>query len=417
MDYFEYRDDQLHVEGIRVADIAAKYSTPCYIYSQTTLERHWYAFDTAFGEHPHLICYAVKANSNLAILKLFARLGSGFDVVSQGELERVLVAGGEPQKIVFSGVGKTAEEMKRALEVGIYCFNIESSAELYALSDVAASLSMKAPISLRINPNVDAKTHPYIATGLHENKFGIPIQEAKQFYKKADQLSNIEIIGVDCHIGSQLTELAPFLEAMDHLLELIDDLHEAEIEIKHLNLGGGLGVRYKVETPPHPSVYAKAISEKIKGSKLKIILEPGRAIAANAGILVTQVLYLKNNGAKHFAVVDAGMNDLLRPALYHAWHTILPVIKISNGKKQIYEIVGPICETSDSFGAGRELCLSSGDLLVIRSCGAYGFVMSSQYNARPRIPEIMIKDSKIHHIRRRETIPELYALESIPDDL
>lgn len=413
MDHFNYNGDQLFAEDVPLDNIAEQFGTPCYVYSRATLERHWHAFDKALGDHPHLICYAVKANSNIALLNLFARLGSGFDVVSIGELQRVIKAGGDPKKVVFSGVAKTHDEMREALEIGIHCFNVESESELFRLQDIAKSLNKKAPVSLRINPDVDAKTHPYIATGLKENKFGIDIQDAKRLYKEAKELSNINVIGVDCHIGSQLTELAPFLDALDHLLVLVDELEAEGIHIDHVDLGGGLGVRYKDETPPHPREHAAALVEKLKDRDLTIILEPGRAIAANAGVLLTKVEYLKSNQDKHFAIVDAAMNDLLRPALYQAWQDIIPVDKSSNKAAVEYDIVGPICETGDFLGKARSLSIDVGDLLVVRTAGAYGFCMSSNYNSRPRAAEVMVDGDKAHLIRKRETLEDLYAHEQL----
>lgn len=415
VDYFSYKNGEYYAEDVAVADIIKQWGSPCYIYSRATLERHWHAFDKALGEHPHKICYSVKANPNLAILNLFARLGSGFDIVSVGELERVLAAGGEPKKVVFSGVGKRADEMRRALTLNIYCFNVESEAELLLLNEVAKDLDKIAPISLRINPDVDAMTHPYISTGLKENKFGIPIAESVALFKKAAELPNIAVKGVDCHIGSQLTELDPFLKALEELVKLITQLSALNITIEHLDLGGGLGVRYKDETPPEPAEHAASLIkllEKIEPSKLEIILEPGRAITANAGILVTEVQYLKHNVDKNFAIVDAAMNDLLRPSLYQAWQDILPV-KPRQDKTKIYDVVGPICETADFLGKERELAIQAGDLLAVRSAGAYGFSMSSNYNSRLRPAEIMVDGSNVHLIRRRETMEELYESESI----
>lgn len=358
------------------------------------------------------MCFAVKANSNLAVLNVLAKLGSGFDIVSGGELERVLAAGGDANKIVFSGVGKTATEMRHALEVGIRCFNVESEAELILLNSVAGEMDVIAPISIRVNPDVDAKTHPYISTGLKENKFGIDINLATEVYGRASNLPNLKIEGVDCHIGSQLTEIRPFIDALDRVLALIDQLAGMDIHIHHLDLGGGLGIQYRDETPPLPEEYAKALSEKLEGRNLQILIEPGRAIAGNAGILVTQVEFLKNNDEKHFAIVDAAMNDLMRPALYSAWQDIIPVTK-REGRSQRYDIVGPICETGDFIGKDRELILEAGDLLAVRSSGAYGFTMSSNYNSRPRVAEIMVDGDKVHVVRKRETIASLYENENI----
>jgi diaminopimelate decarboxylase len=412
LDHFIYQDQNLFAESCSVAEIAQQHGTPVYIYSRATLERHWRAFDDAVGTHPHLICYAVKANSNLAVLNVLARLGSGFDIVSGGELARVIEAGGDPKKVVFSGVGKTVEEMQQALELGIYCFNVESSAELEQLNLVAQSLNTKAPVSLRINPDVDAGTHPYISTGLKENKFGIAMEEAEQVFVRAAALSHIDVKGVDCHIGSQLTELKPFLDAMDRLLGLVDRLTALGIELSHLDVGGGLGVPYDNETPPAPQVYAAALVERLGERKLTLIFEPGRAIAANAGIFVTQVLYLKENSNKRFAIVDGAMNDLLRPALYSAWQKIIPVQQ-SDAATQAFDIVGPVCETGDFLGKDRQLAVVAGDLLAIRSCGAYGFAMSSNYNSRPRVAEIMVDGSQAFVVREREKRQQLWQGEQL----
>ena len=412
MDYFNYQDNRLFAEDVAVEDIAKEHGSPCYVYSRATFERHWRAFDEALSAHDHLVCFAVKANSNLAVLNILAKIGSGFDIVSGGELERVLAAGGDANKIVFSGVGKTATEMRRALDVGIRCFNIESEAELILLNDVAGDMGVKAPVSIRVNPNVDAKTHPYISTGLKENKFGIDISLAPEVYERASKMANLKIEGVDCHIGSQLTETRPFMDALDLVLNLIDLLSDMGIAIHHLDLGGGLGIQYRDETPPLPAEYAKALSAKLKGRDLQILIEPGRAIAGNAGILVTQVEFMKSNDEKHFAIVDAAMNDLMRPALYSAWQDIIPVNN-KNGDSQRYDIVGPICETGDFLGKDRELSIEAGDLLAVRSSGAYGFTMSSNYNSRPRVAEIMVDGDKVHVVRERETIESLYANEHI----
>jgi len=408
MDHFNYQNGVLYAEDVCTADIANQFGTPCYVYSRATLERHWHVFDKALGKHPHLICYAVKANSNLAVLNLLARLGSGFDIVSVGELERVLKAGGDPKKIVFSGVGKQAHEIKRALEVGVYCFNVDSEAELELINQLANELKLQAPISFRINPDVDPKTHPYISTGLKENKFGINVDLALSLYLKASQMENINIVGANCHIGSQLTELSPFMDALDSMLVLIDHLKENGITISHLNLGGGLGVKYFDETPPLPAEYANAIAEKLQGNPIKIILEPGRAIAANAGILLTRVLSLKNN----FAIIDAAMNDLLRPALYQANHKVTPT-KQNKPSNKSYDLVGPICETADCFGTINGFELNQNDLLAIRTAGAYAFTMSSNYNSRPRAMEVMVDKDQTFIIRKRETIEELFEHENI----
>ena len=412
MDYFNYRDDRLFAEDVAIDDIIKEHGSPCYIYSRATFENHWRAFDEALSEHDHLVCFAVKANSNLAVLNVLAKIGSGFDIVSGGELERVLAAGGDASKIVFSGVGKTATEMRRALGVGIRCFNVESEAELILLNDVAAEMKVVAPVSIRVNPNVDAKTHPYISTGLKENKFGIDISLAPEIYARASKMSNLKIEGVDCHIGSQLTETRPFIDALNLVLALIEQLADMGINIHHLDIGGGLGIQYRDETPPAPAEYAKALAEKLEGRNLQILVEPGRAIAGNAGILVTQVEFLKSNDEKHFAIVDAAMNDLMRPALYSAWQDIIPVNK-KDGHSQRYDIVGPICETGDFLGKDRDLILAAGDLLAVRSSGAYGFTMSSNYNTRPRVAEIMVDGDKVHVVRERETIESLYANEKV----
>ena len=413
MDYFNYRDGQLFAEDVALADIAKAHGSPCYVYSRATLERHWRAFDEALSDLPHLVCFAVKANSNLGVLNVLARLGSGFDIVSVGELERVIAAGGDPKKVVFSGVGKQAHEMRRALEVDIHCFNVESIPELDRLNAVAGEMGKTARISLRVNPDVDAKTHPYISTGLKQNKFGIEINEALSIYKKAASLPHLEIVGVDCHIGSQLTELAPFLDALDRVLALVDKLAAEGIQLKHLDLGGGLGVRYNDETPPEPSTYVTALAEKLKDKPYEIILEPGRAIAANAGVLLTTVEFLKPGEAKNFAVIDAAMNDLIRPSLYQAWQNIIPVNENQAGDAGLYDLVGPICETGDFLGKDRQLTLQEGALLAVRSSGAYGFTMASNYNTRPRVAEVMVDGANVHVVRQRETIAELFANESI----
>ena len=413
MDFFTYRDGELYAEEVPVAAIAAAHGTPAYVYSRATLERHWHAFDAALGGHPHLICYAVKANSNLAVLNLLARLGSGFDIVSVGELERVLRAGGDPARIVFSGVGKREDELRRALEVGIRCFNVEVPGELDRLERLAAALGVRAPVSLRVNPDVDARTHPYIATGLKENKFGIAVTEALDLYRRIADSAHLEVTGIDCHIGSQLTQTAPFLDALDRVLDLAARLEAEGIGIRHLDLGGGLGIRYRDERPPLPAQYAAALLERLGGRDWEILLEPGRAIAGNAGILVTRVEYLKRTPAKWFAIVDAAMNDLLRPALYDAWQEIVPVRPRGEGPAREYDIVGPVCETGDFLGRGRCLALAEGDLLAVRSAGAYGFTMSSNYNSRPRPPEILVDGDRVHLVRRRETLDDLWRGEQV----
>ncbi|MGF1759014.1 diaminopimelate decarboxylase [Photobacterium sagamiensis] len=414
MDYFNYQPNgQLWAEDIALTELAERYGTPLYVYSRATLERHWKAFDQAVTTHPHLICYAVKANSNLGVLNVLARLGSGFDIVSQGELERVIAAGGDPAKVVFSGVGKTAVEMKRALELGIKCFNVESEPELARLNQVAAELDVVAPISLRINPDVDAKTHPYISTGLRDNKFGIVFERAIEVYRLAHSLPHLEVVGMDCHIGSQLTDIEPFIDATDRLLALIDTLKADGIEIAHLDVGGGLGVTYNEEQPPLPSEYATALLSRLSDhSDLELIFEPGRAIAANAGVLLTRVEYLKHTEYKNFAIVDAAMNDLIRPTLYQAWQDIVPVVP-RDGEPTEYDFVGPICETGDYIGKERLLNLEQGDLLAVRSAGAYGFVMSSNYNTRTRAAEIMVDGNTAHVVREREKLVELWQSEHL----
>lgn len=411
MDFFEYKNGTLHAEDVPVSVIAKTHGTPVYIYSRATFERHWHAFNDAVSQHKHLICYAVKANSNIGVLSVLAKLGSGFDIVSGGELHRVLAAGGDPAKVVFSGVGKTSDEIRFALEKGIKCFNVESIPELERINTVAKSLNVKAPISLRINPDVDAKTHPYISTGLKANKFGIAHEDAIATYKTAHAMSHLDIKGMDCHIGSQLTEIPPFVDALERLLGLIDQLAEQGIEIEHLDVGGGLGVRYNDENPPHPKEYAAAMAEKMVGREhLTLILEPGRAIAANAGILVTKVEFLKQGEEKNFAIVDAAMNDLIRPALYSAWQKIEAVVP-RQGEAHIYDVVGPVCETGDFLGKDRSLCIAPNDLLAVRSAGAYGFVMASNYNSRCRPPEIMVDGHNVQVVRERETLADLFKNE------
>ena len=414
MDFFQYKNNQLMAENLPVKQLAEQFGTPLYVYSRATLERHWHAFNNAFGEHPHLVCFAVKSNPNIAILNVMAKLGSGFDIVSQGELERVLAAGGDAAKVVFSGVAKSRQEIARALEVNIRCFNVESEAELLRINQIAGEMGKIAPISLRVNPDVDAHTHPYISTGLKENKFGVSVEQAREVYKLAATLPNIKIVGMDCHIGSQLTELQPFLDAVDRLIVLMEQLKQDGIHLKHLDLGGGLGVTYTDETPPHPTEYAKALWEKLSAfSELEIIVEPGRAITANAGILVTKVEYLKSNESRNFAIVDAGMNDMIRPALYQAYMNILEIDRTLARKEKIYDVVGPICETSDFLGKQRKLSIAEGDYLAQRSAGAYGASMSSNYNSRPRTAEVMVDGDQAYLIRRREALNELWQLESV----
>ena len=419
MDYFNYKEGRLWAEDVDLSANIDDWGTPCYVYSRATIERHWKAFDSALGEQPHLVCYAVKANSNLAVLNVLAKIGSGFDIVSMGELERVLRAGGSADKIVFSGVGKTADEMARALDVGIRCFNVESQAELELLEQVAADKGVQAPVSLRVNPDVDAKTHPYISTGLKDNKFGIAIDDVVPVYQHIADSDHLKVMGVDCHIGSQLTEVTPFVDALDRVLALVDRLAEIDIRLHHLDLGGGLGIRYQDENPPLPEEQMAAILERLAGRDFEILIEPGRAIVGNAGILLTHVLYLKHNEEKNFAVVDAAMNDLMRPALYQAWMAIEPVVtppSSAKTKTKVYDVVGPICETGDFLGKERELSIEQGDLLAVRSAGAYGFTMSSNYNSRPRVAEVMVDGEKFKVIRQRETIEQLFANESVLDD-
>jgi diaminopimelate decarboxylase len=409
--YFSYKNRELHAEGVPLARIAERFGTPCYVYSRAALTEAYRAFDAAFKNHDHLVCYAVKANSNLAILNLFARLGAGFDIVSGGELERVLAAGGDARKVVFSGVGKSEAEMRRALAAGILCFNVESESELLRLDRLAGELGKTAPVGLRVNPDVDAGTHPYIATGLKQNKFGVPHRDALALYRRARGLKHLKIEGIDCHIGSQLTELAPFTSAMQMVLELLDQLRAEGIAISHVDIGGGLGIRYRAEeNPPTADAYARALLACLGDRPQKILLEPGRALTGNAGLLLTRVEYLKHGEEKNFAVVDAAMNDLLRPALYDAWHDVLPAVA-SDGAAEIYEIVGPVCESGDFLAQERSLALHEGDLLAIMSAGAYGMSMSSNYNTRPRAAEIMVDGNDLHVVRERESIAELMARE------
>lgn len=411
MDHFTYRDGQLCAEDVPLAGIAEAYGTPAYVYSRATLERHYRAYDDALAGHPHLICYAVKANSNLAVLDVLARLGAGFDIVSAGELERVIRAGGDPRRVVFSGVGKQPWEMRKALEAGVRCFNVESDTELDRLNQVAGELGVVAPVSLRVNPDVDAGTHPYISTGLKENKFGIDIAEAPAVYARAASMPNLKVMGVDCHIGSQLTTVAPFLDAMDRVLDLIDQLAAQGIEIRHLDMGGGLGVTYQQEVPPAPADYVDMLLARLGDRKLELVLEPGRSIAANAGVLLTRVEFLKCTEHRNFAIIDAAMNDLIRPALYSAWQAIVPVQPRKDTEEKVWDLVGPVCETGDFLGKDRTLALSAGDLLAVRSAGAYGFVMSSNYNTRNRPPELMVDGDRVHVVRERETLDDQLRLE------
>ncbi|MBM1194039.1 diaminopimelate decarboxylase [Pseudomonas weihenstephanensis] len=412
MDAFNYRDGELFAEGVALTAIAERFGTPTYVYSRAHIEAQYNAFADALQGMPHLVCFAVKANSNLGVLNVLARVGAGFDIVSRGELERVLAVGGSADKIVFSGVGKTRDDMRRALEVGVHCFNVESTDELERLQIVAAEMGVRAPISLRVNPDVDAGTHPYISTGLKENKFGIAIADAEDVYIRAAQLPNLEVIGVDCHIGSQLTTLDPFIDALDRLLALIDRLSDCGIYLRHIDLGGGLGVRYRDEEPPLAGDYIKAVRERIEGRELALVFEPGRFIVANAGVLLTQVEYLKHTEHKDFAIVDAAMNDLIRPALYQAWMDVTAV-RPRDTATRAYDIVGPICETGDFLAKDRPLALAEGDLLAVHSAGAYGFVMSSNYNTRGRAAEILVDGDQAFEVRRRETVAELFAGESL----
>jgi diaminopimelate decarboxylase len=414
MDHFAYRDGTLCAEDLSLSGIAQQFGTPTYVYSRATLERHYRAFDEAFAGIPHQVCYAVKANSNLAVLNVLARLGAGFDIVSGGELERVLAAGGEPSRVVFSGLGKQEAEIARALSVGIACFNVESEAELERINAVAVRMGKTAPVSLRVNPNVDAQTHPYISTGLKENKFGIDIDAAVEVYLRASRLPGLRIVGIDCHIGSQLTSVSPFVDALKLVLAMVDTLAARGIVIEHLDIGGGLGVRYREETPPEPRAYAEALLPLLAGRQLKVYMEPGRAIAANAGVLLTTVEFLKPTAHKSFAIIDAAMNDLIRPSLYGAWMDIVPVTpRTDDTPERAYDVVGPVCETGDFLGKERALKIQAGDVLAVKSAGAYGFVMSSNYNTRGRAAEVMVDGDRAFVVRRRETVPELFAGESL----
>jgi diaminopimelate decarboxylase len=413
LDHFNYKDNSLYCEDVAIATLAETYGTPLYVYSRATLERHWHAFDSALAGRDHLVCYAVKANSNLAVLNVLARLGSGFDIVSGGELQRVLRAGGDPDKIVFSGVGKLPQEMEIALNCGIHCFNVESEQELELLNRIAGETQKIARVSFRVNPDVDAKTHPYISTGLKENKFGINFEDAEAVYLKAMELAHIDVIGIDCHIGSQLTELSPYIDALERLLYLIQILQQKGIEIKHLDLGGGLGIRYRDETPPLPSEWAGALKNQLDDFEGTILIEPGRAISGNAGILVSQVSYLKLSQDKNFAVIDAAMNDLIRPSLYNAWLEIIRVDRHSDEPTRNYDIVGAICETSDFLGKDRSMQIAQGDLLAIRSAGAYGFSMASNYNSRTRAAEVMVDGDAHYCVREREVFDDLIQGESL----
>ncbi|MGH8530665.1 MAG: diaminopimelate decarboxylase [Nevskiales bacterium] len=414
MESFVQQDGRLCAESVSLSRLAREYGTPLYVYSRAAIEANYQAFDAALAGLPHLICYSVKANSNLGVLNVLARKQAGFDIVSVGELERVLRAGGEPNKIVFSGVGKRVDEMARALDAGIRCFNVESESELARLNELAQQRGVRAPVSLRVNPDVDARTHPYIATGLKENKFGIDIAQAERVYRAAAQMPGIEVAGVDCHIGSQLTTLRPFVDALRRVLVLVDRLQSAGIALRHIDLGGGLGVRYMDETPPAPADYGRTLRTALVDRNLELLLEPGRAIVANAGVLVTRVEYLKLNPHKNFAVVDAGMNDLLRPALYGAWQAIEPVRPRDDEAARNYDVVGPVCETGDWLGKNRELAIREGDLLAIRGAGAYGFAQSSQYNTRPRAAEVMVEGDRYYLVREREKLEDLMRGEAVP---
>jgi len=413
MTAFHYQNGELFAEDVSLRDIAQHYGSPCYVYSRAYLEQRFTEYSDALQGQDHLVCYAVKANSNIAVLNVLARLGAGFDIVSVGELERVLAAGGQADRVVFSGVGKTAEEMRRALEVGIYCFNVESEAELERLNEVAGEFGGKAPVSIRVNPDVDANTHPYISTGLRDNKFGIDIARAPAVYARAASLEHLDVKGVDCHIGSQLTDTSPFLDTVDRLLALLDELAAQGIQIKHLDLGGGLGVRYRDEVPPSTADYIAAIRQRLGDRAVKLMFEPGRSIAANAGVLLTKVEFLKLNPHKNFAIIDAAMNDMLRPSLYQAWMDLLPVSPRSDGEARLYDVVGPVCETGDFLAKDRELRIESGDLLALASSGAYGFTMSSNYNSRGRAAEVMVDGDQHYLIRARETVADLMRGEAV----
>ena len=411
---FSYKNQKLQAESVAITDLMATYGSPLYVYSQTDIENNWREFDTAFGSHPHLVCYAVKANSNLAVLNTLAKIGAGFDIVSEGELERVLAAGGQANCCVFSGVAKTAREIKRALEVGVRCFNVESASELDRIESVAQSLNTQAPISIRINPNVDAKTHPYISTGLKENKFGVDIDDAINLYQQANNSKYLSVQGLDCHIGSQLTEVSPFLDALDKVLELVDQLNQQGISIAHLDLGGGVGIQYDDEQTIDIKAYVEAMIAKV--GNIEIILEPGRSIVGNAGVFITKVEFLKQNSEHSFAIIDGAMNDLLRPSFYNAYHQVLPVDENASGIQASWDLVGPICETGDFLAKGRELSLSQGDYLALMSAGAYGFTMSSNYNSRPRVAEVMVSGEQHYLVRERETIQDLFEKENIIND-
>ena len=409
---FEFRNGSLHAESVPLEAVAREFGTPCYVYSRAALATALAQFQSACGGHDALVCYAMKANSNLAILDLFARTGAGFDIVSGGELARVIAAGGDPGKVVFSGVGKSAAEMRYALKSGILCFNVESAAELTRLAAVAGEMGRRAPVSFRVNPDVDARTHPYISTGLKENKFGVEFDAALELYRAATRMPQIEVVGIDCHIGSSLIEYAPLLEALDKMLGLVDALAAEGIRLRHLDLGGGLGIRYRDESPPDVAAYIRGVFARVGGRKLKLLFEPGRSLVGNAGLLLTRIEYLKPGAARNFAVVDAAMNDLIRPALYEAWHNIVAV-RNSGVSGAVYDVVGPVCESADFLGKERELAVSEGDLLAVMSAGAYAMCMSSNYNSRPRAAEVMVDGEKTHLIRERERTESLFALEHL----
>lgn len=413
MDHFNYRNGELYAEDVPLAQIAAAYGTPTYVYSRATLERHYCAFDQALAAVPHQVCYAVKANSNLAVLQVLAKLGSGFDIVSAGELRRVLAAGGDPSKVVFSGVGKTDAELRFALETDIHCFNVESETELHRLNRLALAFGRRASIALRVNPDVDAKTHPYISTGLKQNKFGVDLVTAERLYREAAALPGLQISGIASHIGSQLLDVSPYLDALDRVLALVDRLATAGIVMDHLDVGGGLGVRYRNEQPTEPAAWAAAFLPKLAGRALKVYTEPGRAIAGNAGVLLTRVELIKRGEEKNFAIIDAAMNDLLRPALYQAWMDIVPVRAAAEAQSAVYDLVGPICETGDWIGKDRELALAEGDLLAVRTAGAYGFTMSSNYNSRGRAAEVLVDGERLHLARQRESFEDLVRGEAL----
>ena len=416
MDHFHYSNDCYLVEEVLLAEVAEAVGTPCYVYSRATIERHWRVFDAAFGQYPHKVCYSVKANSSLAVLNFLAKLGSGFDIVSGGEMERVLRAGGGPSDVVFSGVGKSRSEIQRALQIDVGCLNLESESELYRVAEIANELAVKAPIAIRINPDVDPLTHPYIATGLRDNKFGVAMQEALGVFKHAANMGSIEIKGVACHIGSQLTETGPFVDALEKVVDFVEQLTSHGIELEHLDIGGGLGIHYHDENPPNPETYTGAVIEVLerRGCRLPVVIEPGRAIVGNAGVLLTRVEYLKHGDHRNFAVVDAGMNDLLRPALYQGFHEIVPLQEQgSTSCPRVYDVVGPVCESADFLGHKRSLAIAEGDLLALRSVGAYGFVMSSVYNSRVRPAEVIVDGDRFHVVRKRETVDQLMENECL----